>query len=237
MRDGRCPARQAAAVTDEILFHGIWQLALERGRNPCVQRCLRSEPAQRLRDWRGGFTRPCHHTRTCMPQPHGPIADFHVPRRPVRHIACLRWDSIGQAQLVRCGDAIGHDANTIAPREGCNRLVHVDRCRPLQDAAGAGKIVKPTADTTQITTLCQARQRLVDSRTATEVEEVLGGANPLPASLRTKALHDYIRNTSHLSGPRRPFLVRNIEDFSDEINSSPNAPLSPPSALPPPPPC
>lgn len=45
MRDGRCPARQATAVTNEILFHGIWQFALERGRNPCVQRGLRSEPA------------------------------------------------------------------------------------------------------------------------------------------------------------------------------------------------
>lgn len=117
-----------------------------------------------------------------MPQMDGATANFHVSRWPVRHIACLRWNRVGQAQLVRCDDAIGHDAYTVTPRDGGDRLFHIDWCRPLKDAANAGQIIKPSADATEVTVLCQSRQRLIDSITAADVEEVFGCANPLPTA-------------------------------------------------------
>ena len=150
-----------------------------------------------------------------MAKPDRSSIDLERPRVAVRQIRGLRWNSVGEAELVRGHQAVRHNPNTVPACESLDGGIQVNRRSPLQHGAHPGHVVQPTPGPPQLTRLDEARQCLVDSIPTTEIEEVLRRAHPLSSTMGGHPFHDFVGYAGHFVAPSRgEVLVRILAGVS-----------------------
>ena len=162
-----------------------------------ILRRVTAKPPQSLSHRCRRTSRPLHDARACMAEEDRSTIDLERPGGAIGHVAGLGGYGVGQAELIRGYQSVGHDPNAVPP---CDRLdggIQFDGRGSLQHTADPRQVVESVADPAQPAGLHEARQGLVDGLTACNVQEVLRRAQPGRSIVFGDPRHDLVGRSLH----------------------------------------
>ena len=137
-------------MADDVFLHDIRKPGGEGCDDPGVLEVVFSQPPQSLDDGSRRSVSPAHYARSRMSQANRSPVNGDDAAWPIGQIAGFGRHRVREAELVRGGGAIAHDAHIVSSSDSGNDCVHIGGGRPIQHPADSGPIVETGANPSKV---------------------------------------------------------------------------------------